>query len=194
MNPQGIDAQSYAVLADRKGGAHLLLIPVATISGIESAIVRAPNAFNFFAAAWQARQWLVKVIGYEPPRATVGLAINPVGGRSQDQLHIHIACISPTVYAALQDGATQLGTQWSTLRIGMVRYEALRLMGSDLGERNPFQLLAAHVAADDATMGRYTLMVAGMSFKEGPGFIVLAGAGLPPAELLLDSSCAVLHR
>jgi hypothetical protein len=34
------------------------------------------------------------------------------------------------------------------------------------------------------------LVVAGMQFSSGPGFVVLAGTG-PTGELLLDSSCAV---
>jgi hypothetical protein len=36
----------------------------------------------------------------------------------------------------------------------------------------------------------YTLVLAGMDFNEGPGFILLAGKG-PAGELLLDSSCAI---
>jgi CDP-diacylglycerol pyrophosphatase len=191
---QGADTQGFAVLADRKGGAHLLLIPVATISGIESAAARAPGAINFFGAAWQARGALASMIGYAPARAFIGMAVNPVYGRSQDQLHIHIACLSPMVYGALQANGASLGTRWSVLRIGAAHYQALRIMGSELGGHNPFQLLAAHIAADDATMGRYTLLVAGMSFSEGPGFVLLTGSNVPPAELLLDGGCAVLHR
>ena len=38
-------------------------------------------------------------------------------------------------------------------------------------------------------MGDYTVVVAGMQFANGPGFIVLAGTG-QTGELLLDSSCA----
>jgi len=30
-----------------------------------------------------------------------------------------------------------------------------------------------------------------MSFKEGPGFVVLAGKFAPGSELLLDSTCAL---
>ncbi len=40
-------------------------------------------------------------------------------------------------------------------------------------------------------MAEFTLLVAGMEFKEGPGFALLAGSSVPGAELLLDSSCAV---
>ena len=196
VNGDGADTQGFALLADRKGGAHLLLIPVASISGIESGAVRVRDAFNFFDAAWQARDALAGMVGYRPARATIGLAVNPIRGRSQDQLHIHIACLNPSVFRALQDHAAKLGTAWSTIRIGTVSYEALRIMGGTLGKHNPFELLATHVpGSNDQIMGRYTLLVAGMSYQEGPGFVLLAGdTHVPPAELLLDGSCSVLRR
>src|SRR5580700_8480216 len=56
-----VDAQAsdgYAVLADIKGGAHFLLIPIKTISGIESATLEEPGAPNYFQAAWRAREQL----------------------------------------------------------------------------------------------------------------------------------------
>jgi hypothetical protein len=40
-------------------------------------------------------------------------------------------------------------------------------------------------------MGRYSLMVAAMAFKEGPGFIVLAGTGVPGSAMFLDPDCAI---
>ena len=190
----GSDPRAFALLADRKGGAHLLLIPVATIAGIESSAVRAPGAFNFFDAAWRARDALAGTIGYTPPRASIGMAVNPVRRRSQDQLHIHISCLNPAVYGALQAEAPKLGLGWSAIRIGAARYEALRIMGSELDAHNPFELLAAHLPhADDATMGGYTLLLAGTRFTEGPGFVLLTGSHVPPAERLLDGSCAVLR-
>jgi CDP-diacylglycerol pyrophosphatase len=190
----GSDPRAFALLADRKGGAHVLLIPVATITGIESGVVRAPGAFNFFEAAWQARDALAGTVGYTPPRAAIGMAVNPVRARSQDQLHIHIACLSPSVYGALQAEAAKIATSWSAVRIGVARYQALRIMGSELDQHNPFELLATHLGhADDATMGGYTLLLAGMSFREGPGFVLLTGTHVPPAELLLDGRCTVLH-
>ncbi len=39
-------------------------------------------------------------------------------------------------------------------------------------------------------MGDFTLVVVGMQFQDGPGFMLLAGKG-PAGELLLDSTCAV---
>ena len=52
------ERQRYALLADRKGGAHFLLIPIRSISDIESPELEEPGAPNHFAAAWQARDRL----------------------------------------------------------------------------------------------------------------------------------------
>src|SRR5580700_11395305 len=83
-------AETYAVLADRKGGAHFLLIPTRTVTGIESPEVRAHGALNYFESAWRAREVLNGAAGHSVPRDAVGMAVNQVRSRSQDQLHIHI--------------------------------------------------------------------------------------------------------
>jgi CDP-diacylglycerol pyrophosphatase len=49
------DAPGFAVMPDRKGGAHFLLIPTRAIRGIESPELRARGALNYYAAAWTAR-------------------------------------------------------------------------------------------------------------------------------------------
>jgi CDP-diacylglycerol pyrophosphatase len=69
-------------------------------------------------------------------------------------------------------------------------YTALKIMGEDLTGDNPFQLLIDGIPQAKGVMGEYTLVVAGMQFKGGPGFVVLAGTTVA-GELLLDSTCAV---
>src|ERR1700675_2603281 len=61
----------FAVLADRKGGAHFLLIPTRTMAGIESPEVLEPGAPNYFEAAWQARDRIAAVVGRGVPRGAV---------------------------------------------------------------------------------------------------------------------------
>ena len=99
----------FAVLADRKGGAHFLLIPTRTVTGIESPEARRPGEPNYFAAAWAARAVLAHALGFTPPPGAVGLALNHEDARSQDQLHIHISCLRASVSAALQAQAAQIG-------------------------------------------------------------------------------------
>ena len=187
----GSSPDGFAVLADRKGGAHFLLIPTRTITGIESPDVRAVDALNYFDAAWKARNVLANVVGHSVPRTAVGLAVNHLHARSQDQLHIHISCVRRSVYEALQAGAAQIGPNWSPMSIEGWSYQTRRVMGQQLGPANPFELLAEGVPGAKQAMERFTLLVAGMQFKEGPGFVVLAGGSVPGAELLLDPSCAV---
>src|SRR5277367_495827 len=75
--PESGDEQAgYAVLPDRKGGAHFLLIPVRRLTGIESPALLEPGTPNYFTAAWQARSHMEHYLGRSLPRDAVGLAIN----------------------------------------------------------------------------------------------------------------------
>jgi CDP-diacylglycerol pyrophosphatase len=183
-------AAGWAVLADRKGGAHFLLIATKTIAGIESAELLNSDTPNYFLAAWQARDRVAAVVGREVPRGAIGLAVNPPHARTQDQLHIHIECLRPDVFRLLNDASDRIRNTWSTLKVGGAHYEALRIMGEDLDGANPFELLAKHALAANHAVGDYTLVLAGMQFRTGPGFILLASTG-PAGELLLDSTCAI---
>lgn len=180
----------YAVLADRKGGAHFLLIPTKTISGIESPALEAPGAPSYFQAAWRAHERLDGVIGRPVPPRLVGLAVNPLHARGQDQLHIHIECLRPDVYETLARQATRLSASWSRLTLAGSSYWARRIPGN-LDAGDPFKLLAAHFPDADRRMGDYTLVVAGAA-SEDRGFLMLASARAA-GELLLDSSCSALQ-
>ena len=187
----GAEPRGYAVLADRKGGAHFLLIPTETIRGVESPEARAPGALNYFDAAWQSRAVLAEAAGHPLPRTAVGLAVNHIRSRSQDQLHIHMSCLRPEVARALRAAAAEVGADWSALDLEGYRYQALRIMGERPGPANPFELVADGLPGAAASMEQFTLLLAGMDFREGPGFVLLAGSGVPGAELMLDARCAL---
>jgi CDP-diacylglycerol pyrophosphatase len=197
----------FAVLADRKGGAHYLLIATGSATGIEDPAVLADASPNYFAAAWNARDRLDTVIGHPLRREAVGLAVNSAIMRGQDQLHVHIECVKPAVSHALHAAAATLRSQWRPVLIDDRVYSALRIDGEDLAGNDPFRLLANGVPGARADMRAFTIVVVGMQFADGAGFVVLAGrtpAGgelaaalatgrglVPPGETLLDSSCAI---
>jgi CDP-diacylglycerol pyrophosphatase len=183
--------RGYAILHDRKGGAHFLLISTRTITGIESPELEEPGTPNYFAAAWRVREVLANYLGRPVPRAAVGLALNSIRARSQDQLHIHIACLGRPIFAALAQNAERIGASWSELELAGWTYQALRISGDVLGDQNPVQLLAAGISADLVRTGKFTILVAGMQYADGPGFAVLASDSAPGAELLLDAGCEV---
>jgi CDP-diacylglycerol pyrophosphatase len=183
--------RGICVLPDRKGGAHLLLIPLEPVSGIESADAWEADRPNYFQYAWERRGAVAQLAGRALPRHAIGLAINSKYTRSQDQLHIHMSCINLDVHEQLQASADAIGTDWTPLTIRGTRYEAQRVMGTDLGAANPFSRLVQGVPGARDSMDAYTLLVTAMSFKEGPGFVLLAAKHAPGAELLLDPGCAV---
>ena len=197
----------FAVLADRKGGAHYLLIATGNVTGIEDPAVLADSSPNYFAAAWAARDRLEAVTGHPLRRESVGLAVNSAIMRGQDQLHVHMECVRADVSRALHAAAAQLTPQWSPLSINGRPYLALRIDGEDLSGHDPIRLLANGVPGSRADMRAFTIVVVGMQFAQGAGFAVLAGrtpAGgenavqllttrglVAPGETLLDSTCAI---
>jgi CDP-diacylglycerol pyrophosphatase len=183
-------ASGYAVIAAPGGGAHYLLVPTRTMAGIESSELLDPDAPNYFAEAWHARSYLGKFIGHDAPRTVVGLAIGIAQSRVQDQFHIHIECLQQDAFKALAASADNFTDHWSPTIIAGSTYQALRVMADGLDSSNLFELLATLSPDARHHMGNYTLVVAGMQFKTGPGFVLLAGTG-PSGEILLDSSCAV---
>jgi CDP-diacylglycerol pyrophosphatase len=183
-------SSGYAVLADRKGGAHYLLIPTQTMAGIDGRELLDPDAPNYFAEAWHARDLITRYVGHDVARTAIGLAVNTARSRTQDQFHIHIECLRQDVFESLRAAAGHLTETWSPVNVAGSTYDGIRINGEGLDGSNPFELLAGLKPDVRHHMGDYTLVVAGMQFSSGPGFVALAGTG-PTGELLLDSSCAV---
>lgn len=110
-------AGGWAVLKDRRGASQFLLIPTTRVTGIEDPAARAPDAPNYFAAAWAARKQVDLRLGRDLPPDAVALAVNSGYARTQDQLHIHIDCLRPDVRAALRDQLSAIGPDWSPLGV-----------------------------------------------------------------------------
>jgi len=194
-------AGGTVVLKDIRGDTQFLVIPTARLAGIESPEILAADAPNYWEASWKARSFFEAKAGRAVPREDVGLAINSAYGRSQNELHIHVDCVRPEVKAALQANQGRIGEHWADLdaELGGHRYRAMRIDGDDLGQRNPFKLLADGDPAARADMGRETLAVIGATFADGrPGFYLLSdraevlSMNRASSETLLDHDCAVL--
>ena len=182
-------SSGYAVKAASGGGAHYLLIPTRTMAGIDSSELLDPDAPNYFAEAWRARGLIGAYVGHDVPRTVVGLAVGIALSRTQDQFHIHIECLQQDAFKALRASAENIVDAWSPIAIAGSTYQSRRIIADGLDASNLFELLATLSPDARHHMGNYTLIVAGMQFKAGPGFVVLAGTG-PSGEILLDSTCA----
>jgi CDP-diacylglycerol pyrophosphatase len=188
-DPQLVDS-GYAVLADPDGGAHYLLVPTKTMAGVDSSELLDPDAPNYFAEAWHARDLLTKFVGHAVPRTAIGLAVNTARTRNYDQFHVHIECLRPDVSDSLRAASEQITSVWSPVNVAGATFRALRIMGDGLDGSNLFESLATLNSDAAHRMGDYTLVAVGAQFASGPGFIVLTGTG-PTGEYLLDSRCAV---
>jgi CDP-diacylglycerol pyrophosphatase len=192
--------KGFAILKDIRGATQILLIPTAHISGIESPIILAPNAPNYFADAWEARRYINVALHRTLPRDDVALAINSAAGRSQDQLHIHVDCIRPDVHQALREHEASIGNRWAPLDVAFSghRYEAMWVPGERLGSNNPFRLLAEGFPGASQDMGEWTLVVVGSFRANGAaGFVILEDQvnrerhDSAHGEELLDHACRI---
>ena len=80
----------------------VIVVPTTPISGIESPALLRENAPNYWEAAWEARRFVEEGARRQLPRDKIGMAINSAVSRSQDQLHIHVACVAPAVIGFLR--------------------------------------------------------------------------------------------
>jgi hypothetical protein len=96
-------------------------------------------------------------------REEIGLAVNSMQGRSQNQLHIHIDCIRLDLRRYLARHSAGLSRRWSALRVAFDghHYRARRLDSRDLHGVDPFRVLAGDILAARADMGNWTLVAIG---------------------------------
>ena len=188
--------KGYVVLKDIEGATQLLVMPTAKITGIESPDIITDGATNYLALAWLATPRVEALAHRLLPRDGLSLAVNPINGRSQNQLHIHVDCLDAGVRDVLREHAAEIGEQWAPLPVMLNghQYLALRVDDAWLSDKNPFRLLADGVPGASADMGHQTLAVVGATLPDGhPGFILIArhvdGAVAAGAEELQDHTC-----
>ena len=188
LEVSGAGDDGFVVLRPPIGEPDTILAPTRRVTGIEDGFLQSPQAPNYFALAWDARRWLSS----KPPAPRVALAVNSRLARSQDQLHVHIGCLSAEFAARLGDRA--LGPTTRTWFRGPDMAPGLELWTyrsgtADWREVSPFRLLRPLVG-DVAAMRRTTLAAAQIS-----GELVLAalrsrpGGWYASADDVIDAKC-----
>jgi CDP-diacylglycerol pyrophosphatase len=184
---EGAGDDGFVVLRPPFGEPDTILAPTRRIVGIEDPFLQTPEAPNYFALAWDARRWLPR----PPPPGRAALAVNSRIARSQDQLHIHIGCLSAEFAGRLGDRA--LGPAAGVWFRGPNMARGLELWTYRTGTKDwsdlaPFQLLKPLVG--DVGMRRTTLAGALIG-----GELVLAalrshpGGWYASAEDVIDPEC-----
>lgn len=148
--------QHYVVFNDAHGPLHTLLIPQEKISGIESTALLSGEAESFFQSAWENRYLLQQQAAFPILDRYLALAINSRYGRTQNQLHIHLACLKPEVYQAIQRQQKRIDHHWQELETPLSgqRYLAIKVAATT----NPFIALDHYVQAQGDRMKNYGLV------------------------------------
>jgi len=139
----------YALLKDIRGPTQVLLVATDRRWGTEDPRVEAPDAPNYFAAAWAARRCVSRLAGRDIPDGEISLAINSMRGRTDGQFHIHIDRIRPEVQTKLGPGVSEL--DFSGHRYAVRRIDKLKGVN----------LFAAEAGRTRAPIGEETLVVVG---------------------------------
>ncbi|MGM3175736.1 CDP-diacylglycerol diphosphatase [Dickeya lacustris] len=190
-------SQHVALLKDRRGPYHNLLIPTERVSGMESPRLLQPETPNYFAAAWRYRHALSQQRGAPIQDEHIALAINSLYGRTQNQLHIHTACLAPAVYQTLRDEAPALGAVWQPLPAPLSghTYLALKLAGQTPDSVKPFMLLGRYVQQHHDSLDNYGLALSVNA--QGDTLLLAVRRDLTglihrgSAEELLDVNCVL---
>ena len=193
------EERGYVVLR-RPGTGDIVLAPTKQVVGVEDPWLRTVEAPNYFRDAWNARSFLEELERRPLDHEDVALAVNSQLLRSQDQLHIHIGCLSYAARLATRSAAPELSdSEWTRLK-WHVRGPAVwarRISGSSLDGVNPFRM-AEEIAEGNSKLTHLAIVVAGSALADGrDGFVELAWlddsarpGGSLTADGLLDPNCS----
>ena len=129
----------------------------------------------------------------------IGLAVNSRMGRSQDQLHVHVACVAPSLAARVRSFDPEISAKsWYRLPFSVRgrRYWAIRLETKTLADVNVFATAATLLRISPGKLENLTFAVLPSSDIAVRGFYLLADQyttgqhGEGHAEFLLDDSCS----
>ena len=192
-------AGGYAVLPAGLARTHVIVTPLIPVVGIEDPALRRAATPNYVEIAWRERREIAAHAARPLAWDEMGLAINSRIGRSQDQLHIHVACVYPATRATLRRvGRSIPADRWVDVPAPLegLPYRAIRLETPDLAHVNIIDLAARGLGIAPPDMFNLSLALLGAEFDDGTrGFYLLADVDKPGhdypahAEWLLDADC-----
>lgn len=188
----------FVVFKDAKGPLHTLVMPTDKITGIESPDILKPGAPNYFSYAWQERHRLKQMTDMPLDDRYLALAINSWYGRSQNQLHIHLACLRKDVYQILNQQITHVTDSWQPLatKLNGHEYLAIKVTAQTLEKETPFTVLNNYVRQRHDDIANYGLAV--VMIRNGDAVLLanrlkLTDVNLGSAGEILDYSCKLAN-
>jgi CDP-diacylglycerol pyrophosphatase len=192
------DRPGTAVLRAPGAPTHLVVMPTRDVPGLESPQLQHAAGNAYWRAALAARPRVTEALKERLPVEEVGMAVNSAGGRSQDQLHIHLDCVRSSVRLALQNHAQGVKSSWAPFPVTLQgrHFFAMRMRAADADSFNPFAALA-HLPGRATDLREVALAVVSTPRDDPePGFTILANRALGSfaGELLLDHTCSAASQ
>ncbi|MCJ2050404.1 CDP-diacylglycerol diphosphatase [Methylobacterium sp. J-070] len=181
-----------AVLRVPSRRTHMVVMPTDDVSGIEAPVLQGPRGVAYWRAALAARRDVSDAVQGRLPAGAIGLEVNSVGGRSQDQLHIHLDCMHGIVRAALTTHGEAVGATWAPFpeTFAGTSFLALRVPADAVEQFNPFEAVARVPGWRDRLRDVTFAAVDADANDPRAGMILLAYR-MPgsSAEVLMDHAC-----
>jgi CDP-diacylglycerol pyrophosphatase len=188
------EASGTAVFKGAYDPYDFLLLPLARVTGSEDPALQESTGRNYLYDAWAARFLLTSRLNNSLPESDVVLTVNPKNMRTQDQLHIHISCASPTTSAVLKNIDASEYVRWNQLPIDLNghTYEALAVSRQELESKNLFQDVYMKVTADHTSIENAGIAVANVAPEQ---FLLLVAEGTEDqpvkADTIQDRECSI---
>ena len=180
--------KGYVVFNDARGPLHTLLIPTEQITGIESEALLKSRSEHYFDYGWNQRHLLTQQAPFVIADGYLAQAINSRFGRTQNQLHIHLACLKPEVYYSLMQHLPDHRWQPIDTPLNGSRYFGIRVPAT----ADPFALLTEYVRDRHDSMAHYGLLRMMLNPHEAVLLatrVDLMHLSLGNTESMLDTDC-----
>ena len=191
------DLPGTAVLRAPGQPTHTVVMPTTAVVGVEAPQLQQSAGNSYWKAALAARSYVMDALGGRLPIESVGLAVNSVGGRSQDQLHIHLDCIKPAVRAALQRHSQRVRSTWSLFPVPLQgsRFFARRIEAAEVDTFNPFTaLMQLPGRATDLRSTSFAVISPQQPDAQKAFYLLAYRSPEAHAEMLLDHGCSAASK
>lgn len=194
-----VDEKAGSVLYKADGGNfQYLLLPIEKITGIEDPALQSDKTKPYFYQAWLSRALLSAELAELKGaigEKSISLTVNAINTRSQNQLHIHLSCLSSTASESISGvDMNQIGTTWVDFPqpLGGHTYSARKFTLEELSSVNIFKLVHELVQQKGAEM-QYTTI--GLVNLDKDTFLLLTSSGNESLKVgaetdLQDHSCS----
>ena len=94
-----------------------VLAPAKRVVGLEDSWLRSADAPDYFEDAWNARRYAKELSPQGIRDGDIALAVNSRLSRTQDQLHIHVGCVSSVARRTIKLAALELSaSRWAPIK------------------------------------------------------------------------------